>query len=26
LARLSQNLLQGKELTDFIKRSYELMN
>lgn len=26
LARLSQNLLQGKEMTDFIKRSYELMN
>ena len=26
LARLSQNLLQGKELTDFIKRSYDLMN
>ncbi len=26
LARLSQNLLQGKELTDFIKRSYGLMN
>ncbi len=26
LARLSQNLLQGKEKTDFIKRSYELMN
>ena len=25
LARLSQNLLQGKEMTDFIKRSYELM-
>ncbi len=26
LARLSQNLLQGKEMTDFIKRSYDLMN
>ena len=26
LARLSQNLLQGKEMTNFIKRSYELMN
>ena len=26
LARLSQNLLQGKEMTSFIKRSYELMN
>ncbi len=26
LARLSQNLLQGKELTEFIKRSYGLMN
>ena len=26
LARLSQNLLQGKELTKFIKRSFELMN
>ena len=26
LARLSQNLLQGKEMTDFIKRSYELMD
>jgi len=26
LARLSQNLLQGKEMTDFIKRSYNLMN
>ncbi len=26
LARLSQNLLQGKEMTDFIKRSYSLMN
>lgn len=25
LAKLSQNLLKGKELTDFIKRSYELM-
>jgi len=25
LARLSQNLLQGKEMTDFIKRSYDLM-
>jgi len=25
LAKLSQNLLTGKELTDFIKRSYELM-
>jgi molecular chaperone HtpG len=25
LARLSQNLLQGKEMTDFIKRSYELL-
>jgi len=26
LARLSQNLLQGKEMTDFIKRSYGLLN
>lgn len=26
LARLSQNLLQGKDLTRFIKRSFELMN
>ncbi|MEL4455360.1 molecular chaperone HtpG [Lutimonas vermicola] len=26
LARLSQNLLQGKEMTEFIKRSYDLMN
>ncbi len=26
LARLSQNLLQGKEMTEFIKRSYHLMN
>ena len=26
LARLSQNQLQGKEMTDFIKRSYDLMN
>jgi len=26
LARLSQNLLKGSEMTDFIKRSYELMN
>ena len=26
LARLSQNLLQGKEMTDFIKRSYDLLN
>jgi len=26
LARLSQNLLQGEELTNFIKRSYDLMN
>ena len=26
LARLSQNLLQGKEMTDFIKRSYDLMD
>jgi len=26
LARLSQNLLQGKEMTNFIKRSYDLMN
>ncbi|UCE94168.1 MAG: molecular chaperone HtpG [Flavobacteriaceae bacterium] len=26
LARLSQNLLQGKEMTDFIRRSYDLMN
>ncbi len=25
LARLSQNLLKGKELTDFIKRSYEMI-
>ena len=25
LAKLSQNLLKGKELTDFIKRSFELM-
>ena len=25
LAKLSQNLLHGKELTDFIKRSYELI-
>ena len=25
LARLSQNLLQGKEMTEFIKRSYSLM-
>ncbi|MEN8186102.1 MAG: molecular chaperone HtpG [Bacteroidota bacterium] len=25
LARLSQNLLQGKEMTEFIKRSYDLM-
>ncbi|NOQ92686.1 MAG: molecular chaperone HtpG, partial [Flavobacteriaceae bacterium] len=25
LARLSQNLLQGKEMTDFIKRSYDMM-
>ena len=25
LAKLSQNLLQGKDMTDFIKRSYELM-
>ena len=25
LAKLSQNLLQGEELTNFIKRSYELM-
>ena len=25
LARLSQNLLQGKEMTNFIKRSYDLM-
>jgi molecular chaperone HtpG len=25
LAKLSQNLLTGKEMTDFIKRSYELM-
>ncbi|MCF6224181.1 MAG: molecular chaperone HtpG [Flavobacteriaceae bacterium] len=25
LARLSQNLLQGKEMTEFIKRSYELL-
>ena len=25
LARLSQNLLQGEELTNFIKRSYDLM-
>jgi molecular chaperone HtpG len=23
LAKLSQNLLKGKELTDFIKRSFE---
>ncbi|MGB5242843.1 MAG: molecular chaperone HtpG [Lutimonas sp.] len=26
LAKLSQNLLQGKDLTQFIKRSFELMN
>ena len=26
LAKLSQKLLKGKELTEFIKRSYELMN
>jgi len=26
LARLSQNLLQGKEMTDFIRRSYDLLN
>src|SRR5690606_27187268 len=25
LAKLSQNLLKGKELTDFIKRSYEMI-
>jgi molecular chaperone HtpG len=25
LARLSQNLLKGEELTKFIKRSFELM-
>jgi molecular chaperone HtpG len=25
LAKLSQNLLHGAELTDFIKRSYELI-
>ena len=25
VARLSQNLLQGKEMTEFIKRSYDLM-
>ena len=25
LARLSQNLLKGEELTDFIKRSYEMI-
>ena len=26
LARLSQNLLKGEELTAFVKRSFELMN
>lgn len=26
LARLSQNLLKGEELTTFVKRSFELMN
>jgi molecular chaperone HtpG len=26
LAKLSQNLLQGEELTAFVKRSFELMN
>lgn len=26
LAKLSQNLLQGEELTDFVKRSFDLMN
>ncbi len=25
LAKLSQNLLTGKDMTDFIKRSFELM-
>jgi molecular chaperone HtpG len=25
LAKLSQNLLSGKELTEFIKRSYDMM-
>jgi molecular chaperone HtpG len=25
LARLSQNLLKGEELTDFIKRSYDMI-